>query len=279
MSPTPDQELAVSSLGAPELSLTEFVDLAVLHGCGALELRCAEGQPINTALGTAERREVRRLLHDRELRLLALASYVRVCAPDTDVAEQLRRQVDLAHDVGAHAVRVFPGGGETPTAQADARGLERLADIAPHAVDAGVRVCLETHDSHPAGADIARVLRALDTVAPGHGIGVVWDVLHPWLAGEAPEQTARLVQPWLDWVQIKDSAGAPGAPVPALVGTGQVPLDDVARALASLDYQGWLSLEWEKAWFPDIDGLDAALTSARRWVDATRPRRRRRGPR
>ncbi|MFD0823604.1 nitrate- and nitrite sensing domain-containing protein, partial [Micromonospora zhanjiangensis] len=83
---------------------------------------------------------------------------------------------------------------------------------------AGVTVLLETHDSHPRGADVARILRAVDHPRVRAG----WDLLHPWRHGEPVTATAAILRPWLAHVQLKDvrslSLGArPAEPLYATV--------------------------------------------------------------
>jgi hypothetical protein len=42
-----------------------------------------------------------------------------------------------------------------------------------------------------------------------------------------------------------------------------VPLGQCRRLLR--DWSGWVSLEWEKAWYPDIPPVEVALPAAARW--------------
>ncbi len=79
----------------------------------------------------------------------------------------------------------------------------------------------------------------------------------------SPSPCAAWVSPIenrLAYVQLKDAT----ADGPALVGAGDVPLEAVRTVLAG--YEGWWSLEWEKAWYPDIAPLSEALVSARSWL-------------
>jgi len=258
--------LAVSSLGAPHASLADFINIAVTGQCGAVELRCADDQPVHLGLSPTQRGDIRRRLSDAGLQVLAVASYVRVAAPGDShaVVGSLRRHVELAHQLGAHGVRVFPGGSGDQRRD-DERALIRLSQVASEARQARVRLLVETHDSHPCGQDVARVLAALDTEVPEHGVGAIWDILHPWRHAEVPSRTFTELAPWLDYVQIKDATSCAN-PVPTLMGDGVVPLADIAATMRQQRYDGWLSLEWEKAWHPDIADLDRALASARSWV-------------
>jgi sugar phosphate isomerase/epimerase len=136
--------------------------------------------------------------------------------------------------------------------------VRRLARLAARAVPAGPRILLETHDSHPRGADVRAVLTGLDAVAPGHPCGAIWDAMHPWRAGESPADTAAALAPWLAYVQFKD--GTRDGQVTAL-GDGAVPLGEIAALVG----ERWWSFEWERAWHPHLAPLDVALPAAAAW--------------
>jgi len=44
-----------------------------------------------------------------------------------------------------------------------------------------------------------------------------------------------------------------------LFGGGEFPAEDCARLLKESGYGGWLSLEWEKMWHPQIEAPEVAL--------------------
>jgi len=44
-----------------------------------------------------------------------------------------------------------------------------------------------------------------------------------------------------------------------LFGEGEFPAFDVHRLLIDNHYTGWYSLEWEKAWHPELDAPEIAL--------------------
>ena len=41
-----------------------------------------------------------------------------------------------------------------------------------------------------------------------------------------------------------------------LVGEGTLPIDEVVRALSSIDYDGFVSLEWDPAWMADLTDIE-----------------------
>ncbi|WP_166845309.1 sugar phosphate isomerase/epimerase [Isoptericola sp. BMS4] len=250
--------LAFSTLGAPGAGPDEIVRLALRNGAAGVELRAGADQPVDVATPAARRAAVRGVFDGAGITVLAVASYVRVCdpGPDHEVVDTLRRHADLAAALGAGALRVFPGAAGAGR-EGDRRAVARLSRFAALADPAGPRILLETHDSHPRGADVRAVLAALDGVAPGHPCGAIWDVLHPWRDGEAPDHTAAALRPWLEYVQFKD--GTPDGVTP--LGDGTVPLDEIAALVG----ERWWSFEWERAWHPHLAPLDVALPAAAAW--------------
>lgn len=256
----PRWERAFSTLGCPDADVHEVARLARTHGCTGVELRCAPPEGLLTPDSSpAERAAAKAHLASAGVRALWVSSYVRVAddgVDDTECLTRLDALLALAADLGALGVRVFPGASRTGP-DADDRAARRLRAAADRAAEAGTRLLLETHDSHPRATDVARVLAAV-----GHpAVGAVWDVVHTWRAGESPAASATVLAPWLEHVQIKDVAGRADLR-PRLPGTGAVPLAEVPAALAAVGYRGWLCLEWEKRWFPEAPPLSEALRYA-----------------
>ena len=48
----------------------------------------------------------------------------------------------------------------------------------------------------------------------------------------------------------------------------EVPLQDMARELKAIGYDGWLSLEWEKQWHPELDDADIELPTAAAYLQS-----------
>jgi sugar phosphate isomerase/epimerase len=246
--------LAFSTLGCSGLPLADVVDLARSTGWLGLELRAADDEPVHVGLSLEERVAARGVLESGGVTVLAVASYVKVArgevGDDECVADALAH-AELARDLGAPYVRVFPGA-EEPGAEADARAVRRLNAIAARLPE-GVGILLETHDSHPQGVDIARVLSQVSG-----DVGTIWDVMHPWRTGEPISVTKDVLAPYLKHVQVKDVL-SPEERTPLPLGEGTIPLAEFYAALRELRYQGWMSLEWESKWHPEAMPLAEAL--------------------
>jgi sugar phosphate isomerase/epimerase len=82
----------------------------------------------------------------------------------------------------------------------------------------------------------------------------IWDALHPWRSGEQPADTARLLAGRIGYVQVKD-VPSPTDLTPIPPGDGALPLRAMAEALRGIGFDGWVSWEYERAWFPDLPAL------------------------
>ena len=276
--------LTVSTLGAPAESLETVLAWLSQSSVSAIELRLSPGQIIHPSMTRAEAVEVKRCLDDAGVSVTGLASYVRVASDANDemVLGALGSALTLARELGAPMVRVFPGAPTHPGPynqrpellesidEVDARASRRLNAVAHLSEDLGVHAVLETHDSHPRGEDIARILAQVESP-----VGAVWDLMHPWRVGEPLERTWHILSPWIlngrGSVQVKD-ADLPDDSTPLLIGDGTLPVDEFADLLIANGFDGPVCLEWEKAWYPNVSTLDVALASAHRWFSRKWPR-------
>ncbi|MDL5201690.1 sugar phosphate isomerase/epimerase family protein [Streptomyces sp. ALI-76-A] len=254
-------KLAFSTLGVPGLPLPDVLRLASTYGYHGVELRAHPEEPVHPGLDLTRRADVAAEFKAAGVELLGLAGYARVAAPGDDeaVIEEVRRLLDLARDLGAPYVRVFPGGGtEQSREEADATAARRLGTAAEYAADLGVRILLETHDSHRTGADAIRVLGPV-----GHRqVGALWDVMHTWLGGEQPSETYAALSPFLGYVQVKDIASADDT-TPVALGTGVLPLAECVEVLSRHGWDGWLCWEYEKRWYEAAAPLPDLLEAGR----------------
>jgi sugar phosphate isomerase/epimerase len=254
--------LGFSTLGCSGAPLDTVLDLARSNDIGGLELRAADDEFTNIGLSATQRRDLKSRIDDAGLEILAINSYVHLCGIEDQPLDQ---HLELAADLGARGVRVFmrddatdeAGTANSPTA-GEFRAMDRITRAATD-----VRILLETHDSHSAGARMAAFCHLLDRDIPGHNAKVIWDSAHTWSHGETPAESLDLLKPWIDFIQIKDSDSAQNYK-PVAIGTGDYPIGRLLQAVRDSDY--WLSLEWELKWHPDLPPLTEALPATRNWI-------------
>lgn len=258
-------KLAFSTLGCPNWSLNQITETASMLGYTAVELRAIDGQLdllSRPELMPGELGNTRRLLADRD---------ISICCVDTSCAfhstDRNERQVqvdvavkhaELAAALGAPLIRVFPdkvqpGATRTDTRDNIAASLREVAEQLPKEV----RVGLETHGDFAKAESAAEIVRIADHPA----VSLIWDVANSVAVADYIQEAALVVRPYLAHVHLRDAHPVEGAEhwLPVLAGRGVVSFSDALKALEQINYDGYISFEWEKYWHPEIEEPEVAL--------------------
>jgi sugar phosphate isomerase/epimerase len=228
--------------------LDEVLALAVKHGADLVELRIADDEPVHIGLSGTERAAVKRRFAEAGVAFGALATYVKLSDPG--LAGPLAAHVELAADLGAPALRLFPG----DVAPAD--GVRRLSDGLESARGSGVALTVETHDEYIRADRLAPILSELDG-----RVGAVWDVMHTWRGGEAVPESLAALRPYLAELQIKDIPSAADRR-PIAPGTGVLPLREALDAAWAAGFDGPVVFEHEAKWRADAQPFEECLVAA-----------------
>jgi sugar phosphate isomerase/epimerase len=97
---------------------------------------------------------------------------------------------------------------------------------------------------------------------PHSALRAVWDIGNAFAAGEDPAEGLRALGPHLGYVHVKDGTLSGGQWRLTQLGQGQVPLGRIIRGLLAAGYQGGLTVEWERAWHPELEPAETALPVA-----------------
>ena len=129
----------------------------------------------------------------------------------------------------------------------DEVNLPRLRKASEEASRAGTELLIKTRGDY---ADTGKLRDLLDGLA-ADGIGVLWDMHHPYYDfKETADTTIRNLGGYVKHVHLRDSREDDGAYT--IIGEGDLPIDDLMRALSSIDYDGYVSLEWKPEWVEDL---------------------------
>lgn len=253
-------KLGFSSLAAIDRPLSDLVRVLGRLGYDGVEIRGKDRKHVDPAMSKAERREVRQVVADAGIEAAAVTSYMRLGEESADKAAAracLAAYFQLANDLGSPLVRVF--GGAVPKGQ-ERRDVERrmadlLMGVADEARKAGVRICLETHDAFTRGADVARVLAMADHPA----VTALWDVNNQFETGEPCQEALERLWPRIGYLHVKDSFPLPGSQRQlCFLGAGDVPIAETLAALKARKFGGYVVVEWEKAWHPELAEAEVA---------------------
>lgn len=154
--------------------------------------------------------------------------------------------IDLAAKLGTPYVRVM--GTDTPRIidgdfEEGARLYGLLCEFAkPY----GVTPLIETNGKLSFSENILKFIEK----SGSDNSGVLWDVHHTVRFGnEKPEQTVKILGSKIKHCHVKDSVNESEY---KMMGKGNLPLKEALDALKSINYDGFISLEWVKRWHPDL---------------------------
>jgi sugar phosphate isomerase/epimerase len=176
-----------------------------------------------------------------------------------DQVHEGRALLELAHDLEVPFIRVFAGApAGASDGEAVASAVATLEMLLPRGRALGVALALETHDVFSSSILVAQALNQINDSM----IGALWDFLHPYRLGETAQETAQHLSGHLLHVHVKDGQRPHkqnGEWKLALLSEGDVPILKMLAMLSATSYQGWLSVEWEKKWHPELAEPEVAL--------------------
>ena len=117
----------------------------------------------------------------------------------------------------------------------------------PTAEEAGIALIIETMGVY---ADTAKLRALLDEYASDY-LGVLWDVHYPYREnGESPQTSITNLGAYIKHVHVRDSVMGGGY---ELIGEGDMPIAEFMLALDSVNYDGFVTLEWDPSWMEELD--------------------------
>lgn len=259
-------KLAFTTLGCPKWDMATIVSKALEYGYEGVdfrgylgELKLYERPEFTTGLQVTARR-----FADAGLEVPCFSSSARIFSRTPGeleaVSQEIRNYAEICRAFGARFIRVFGGAiGETPRAQAIDRMAENMTEALAAVREYDVQLLLETHDDWIESRYLRPVMEKIDSKS----LCILWDIHHPYrFVGEAPAKTWEELGKWIRYTHWKDSytdrKNKRGYQL-CLMGKGDVPLADIFACLKNNGYDGYLTLEWEKMWAPEIPDPDIAF--------------------
>lgn len=204
--------------------LQEQMDACERNGFRQIEMRFVNARNIVDHT-PQECREIRRQLDERGFTLSALGSPFGKIGIHDDFAAHLdkfKRGLELCHILGATRVRMFsfylPEGEDPATHRAQV--MERLARMAEEAQKEEILCCHE-NEKGIYGDTAARCLDIARTI--GQGMPLVFDPANLVQCGQSVKEAYDLLEPYIDYLHIKDARLSDGRVVPAGEGDGDLP--------------------------------------------------------
>lgn len=242
----------------PGTSNAEVIRGAARHGFAGAELCLDEDGDLSVASTGAQLAQLREIAEDAAVDIVSVVSMLQLqhnLVSDDAVVRQkakdaTRRQLEVAHELGAGAILVVPGyvgvdfiPGATPVQYDDAyqRAIEGLTELSSFAVEADVVIGVENVWNRFLTSPL-EMRDFLDAIGSTH-VGSYFDIGNALSQGY-PEQWVRILGERIVRVHVKDYRTNPGG----LTGfvdllSGDVDFGAVFAELDAIGYDGWCSAE------------------------------------
>ena len=185
-----------------------------------------------------------RELREKKLNIPCFDTSNDISAADDAMVDEMKRTICLASDMHSPYVCVFARENNAETIR------RNLNVLIPVASEKNITILIKTSGIY---TDTALLRDLLNEFACDQ-LAVLWDVHHPYRHnGETPAQSIKNLGAYVKHVHLRDSDDADTY---NLIGEGNFPIKQVMDALQSIDYDGFLSLEWKPDWMADITSPD-----------------------
>ncbi|WP_418520794.1 AMP-binding protein [Ruminococcus champanellensis] len=267
-------KISFSTIACPNYSWVDIYSMAKDLGFDGIEIRgmgddfaAYKAMPFTEANRPKTMAKLKAL--NIEIPCLSSGCCLKFKEKEAETIAELTEYCKLAQQINAPYIRVLADLEAAPNGEVDdAYVAEQLKKLAPIAAQYDVTLLVETNGVY---SDTRRLRALLDSVN-SHKIAALWDMHHPYrFAGESPEQTVANLGELIKYVHIKDSVMENGKVVYKMMGEGDLPIQKMIEALQSIQYTGYVSLEWVKLWMPNL--LDAGVVFPQ-YAEFMRPFRR-----
>ena len=235
--------LSFSTRGWPDLSWEEMLETAQDMGFSGVEVyNLPKFNPLLDRSGPFHKYQTAatvRQLRELNLKIPCFDSSCDISDPDCHL-DDLYVLMEVAHNTQVPYV--------VCCALSDNEDLVRanLETLLAKAEELDVTLLLKTSGIY---ADTARLRAMMDSFACDQ-LAALWDVHHPYRdQGESGDTTIKNLGNYVRHVHLRDSDDT-GAY--QLIGEGTMPIDDMMRALSSVNYDGFISLEWKPEWMEEL---------------------------
>ncbi len=248
-------KLAFSTLGCPDFTWSDIYSMAKDIGFDGIEIRGLGDDifsPSGSPFGTDNIQNTLATLKSKRLEIPCLSTGCALKYADTidETRAEILRYIDLAAQLGTPYIRILADRNAQPEGEVDDEFIVSvLKELAPVAEEKNVILLVETNGVY---SDTARLCNLLNSVGSDF-VAALWDIHHPYrYMNETPQQTVQNLGAYIKYTHIKDSVMNGGEVCYKMMGDGDLPIDLVMLSLRSINYEGYISLEWLKQYAPGL---------------------------
>ena len=185
-----------------------------------------------------------RAMREKKLCIPCFDSSNDISEDSEEMLSEVKALLKLASDMRCPYICVFASNNKPETIR------RNLTTLIGKAQEHNVTILIKTSGVY---ADTSLLRSLMDDFACDE-IAALWDVHHPYRdKGESPAQTITNLGAYVKHVHLRDSQDADTYDI---IGEGNFPVKEVMDALSSIDYDGYISLEWKPMWMEDLTDRD-----------------------
>lgn len=251
-------KISFSTNGWNELTFDEFLETAKDIGFQGIEIHNINNPKFNGEDAPFDKENIfqtAKKVADSNLTLTCIDCVANLSDENKidENCDEIKRHIDMAKSLNSPYVRVYAMC-ESESKNTDDVVIECLENTIEYAEKNGIIILLETAGVY---ADTERMSGVLNHFACDN-LAALWDAHHTFRnGGEEPYVTVTHLGAYIKHVHIKDSKIEDGNISYSLMGDGSLPVNDVINALRSINFEGFISLEWMPEWEKEI--LDASV--------------------
>lgn len=248
-------KLAFSTLGCPNFGWSEIFSMAKDLGFQGIEMRGYGDELFSVKSKAFKPENIEKTLDalkkgHMEIPCLSTGCALKHKEKADETINEIKEYISLAKKLGSSYIRILADEKAGPDGEVDDAFIaDCMKKLIPFAEENDVILLIETNGVY---ADTSRLRNLLDTIADDN-VAALWDIHHPYrYMNESPEQTLQNLGAYIKYVHIKDSVMKDGKVEYRLMGEGDLPIDSAMKALRSINYEGYVTLEWVRAYNRDL---------------------------
>ena len=249
-------KLAFSTLGCPDFDWSDIYSLAKDFGFDGIELRGLGDQIFSIHAKPFQEDALPKTVEylnrmHLEIPCLSSGCCIKYRENAQNTLQELLEYIELASKLNTPYIRILGDLHAAPEGDVDDEVvLSALRALIPFAEEKGVTLLVETNGVY---SDTRRLSELLNQI-PSDAVAALWDMHHTYrYGGESPEHTVQNLGAYIKYVHCKDSLEVDGQIRYMIMGEGDLPINDFMRALQSINYEGYVSLEWLKRYAPNLE--------------------------
>ena len=237
-------KLSFSTRGWSHLSWEEYLDIGVNMDFEGIEIynlpKFPELMERNAPFHKYNMAATARHLREKKLAIPCFDTSCDLSSDEENFVPALRELIQIAKNMQVPYVTVVA------LSDREEAVRSRLCELLPDAEASGVTILIKTSGIF---ANTARLRALMDDFACDQ-LAALWDMHHPYRDfGESADATIKNLGAYVKHVHLRDSDDKHTY---NLIGEGTLPVADMMRALSSIDYDGFISLEWKIDWMEDL---------------------------